>query len=156
MGAKTEFVCRCCGKKSAFNEADLDCNTDATPDIIQFILDAPLVDIYRYGRARVEAGEHKFYSTTDEIDAEYERMCAKGADVQYAFAPRQFDDVCGGCRNRGELCQHNFNDHQSMGAHSSRPHPDDAGAQDPSTCPYCRNTDGVQKGIPRVTNKEER
>ena len=151
MGNMIKFVCRCCGKETGIAEPDLDMCTDALPDTTLWILKTPLVDIWKYGRELVEKGEHPYFTTVDEIDTEYERMCANGADVNYAREPRKLDDICVNCKVRGGLCQHNYNDHQEMGAHSSRPHWDDSGAADPSTCRWCRNSVGVQKGIPRVT-----
>lgn len=153
MGAKKEFTCTCCGRQTSVEVADLDMCTDALPETTLWILNARLVDIWKYGRGRVKTGEHKFFSTLEEIDAEYARLCAEGKDVQYATEPEAIREMCESCTNRGGLCQHNFKDHQEMGAHSSRPHWNDAGADDPSTCPHCRNSDGVQKGIPRVMNK---
>ena len=155
MGAKTQFICRCCGDKSEFSEADLDMCTPALPETTLWILDAPLVELWKYGRKKVEAGEHYYFNTIEEIDAEYYRLCSEGKDVQYETLPRELDDVCDGCRYRGELCQHNFRDHEAQGAHSSRPHWDGAGAADPATCPYCRDSSGAQKGIPPVTNRED-
>lgn len=51
------------------------------------------------------------------------------------------DTMCGWCSRRGGLCMHNVFERVAAGGeaimHSSRPHRDDTGANDPRTCQWC-------------------
>lgn len=62
-------------------------------------------------------------------------VCCTGMDYWKGQGPEP--TLCYSCRVRGQLCLHNLADHREQGAHSTRRHGDDSGADNPATCQWC-------------------